>query len=128
MTLTALGRHEEARAVDLRGLQVVEKHVQMHPDDSRALLFGASQQLQAGNLEKSREWTKRALKIAPDDPVTYYNAACNYSLMSDVETAIDCLEKAITSGMAQRDWIEHDSDLDALRKHPRFLALQQKLK
>jgi hypothetical protein len=30
--------------------------------------------------------------------------------------------------MAQRDWIEHDSDLDALRKHPRFLALQQKLK
>jgi len=128
MALTTLGRHEEARAVDLRGLYGVEKHIQMHPDDSRALLFGASQQIQAGNLEKSREWTRRALKIAPDDPVTYYNAACNYSLMGDVETAIDCLEKAITSGMAQKDWIEHDSDLDHLRQHPRFQALREKLK
>ncbi len=126
MALTTLGRHEEARAVDLRGLQVVEKHIQMHPDDARALLFGASQQVQAGNLDKSREWTRRALKIAPDDPVTHYNAACNYSLVGDIETAIDCLEKAITSGMAERDWFEHDSDLDPLRSHPRFLELRKK--
>ena len=48
--------------------------------------------------------------------------------MGDIETAIDCLEKAITSGMAQKDWIEHDSDLDPLRNHPRFLTLQQKLR
>jgi len=128
MTLTTLGHLEEAKAVDLRGLQVIEKHVQMHPDDARALLFGASQHLQAGNPDKSRDWTRRALAIAPDDPVTFYNAACNYSLLGEVETAIDCLENAITSGMAQKDWIEHDSDLDPLRSHPRFQALMQRLR
>jgi adenylate cyclase len=128
MTLTALGRHEEARAADLSGLYIVEKHVQMHPDDARALLFGATQNLQAGNRDKCLEWVARALAIAPDDPVTFYNAACNYSLAGETERAIDCLEKGIQSGMAQKDWIEHDSDLDPLRSHPRFQALMQRLR
>ena len=128
MALNALGRKEEAKGVDLRGLQVIEKHVQMHPDDARALLFGATQHLQAGNPDKCREWTRRALAIAPDDPVTFYNAACNYSLLGEVETAIDCLENAVTSGMAQKDWLDHDSDLDPLRSHPRFQALMLRLR
>jgi TolB-like protein/lipoprotein NlpI len=65
MALRALGRSEEGRAADLRGLQVVEKHVQMYPDDSRALLFGATQHLQAGNRGKCLEWVARALAITP---------------------------------------------------------------
>ncbi|HET7841137.1 MAG TPA: protein kinase, partial [Terriglobia bacterium] len=55
MALRALGRTEEAKAADLRGLRVVEKHVQLHPDDSRALLFGATQHLQAGDRDKCLE-------------------------------------------------------------------------
>jgi len=112
---------------DLRGLQVVEKFAQMHPDDARALLFGATGYLQAGDREKCREWTRRALTIGADDPVTYYNAACNYSLLGDIEAAFDCLEKGIQSGMAQKDWIEHDSDLDPLRSHPRFQEILRRI-
>jgi serine/threonine protein kinase/Tfp pilus assembly protein PilF len=128
MALRALGRPEEGRAADLRGLRVVERHVQMHPDDSRALLFGATQHLQAGHREKCLEWVGRALAITPDEPITFYNAACNYSLAGEVEEAIRCLEKAITSGMAQKDWIAHDSDLDPIRGHPRFQELLRRMK
>ncbi len=127
MALRALGRKAEAKAADLRGLQVVEKHVQMHPDDSRALLFGATQHLQADNRDKCLEWVSRALAITPDEPITFYNAACNYSLAGEVEQAIKYLEKAITSGMAQRDWIAHDSDLDPLRQDPRFQDLLRRM-
>ncbi|MFB3922646.1 MAG: protein kinase [Terriglobia bacterium] len=127
MALRALNRCEDAKAADLRGLRVVERHVQMHPDDSRALLFGATQQLQAGNRSKCLEWVDRALAIMPDEPITFYNAACNYSLAGEVDKAIGCLEKAITSGMAQRDWIAHDSDLDPLRRHPRFQDLLRRM-
>ncbi len=127
MALRALDRKEEARAADLRGLRVVEKHVQMHPDDSRALLFGATQLLQAGNREKCLEWVGRALAITPDEPITLYNAACNYSLAGEAEEAIRYLEKAITSGMAQLDWIAHDSDLDPIRQHPRFQDLLRRV-
>ena len=127
MALIGLGRTEEARVADLRGLQVVEKFVQMHPDDARALLIGATGHLKAGDREKCREWTRRALVIGADDPVTYYNAACNYSLLGEIETALDCLEKGIQSGMAQKDWIENDSDLDPLRSHPRFQEILRRL-
>jgi serine/threonine protein kinase/Flp pilus assembly protein TadD len=123
MALRALGRTEEARGADLHGLRVVEKHVQLHPDDSRALLFGATQHLQAGNRDRCLEWVSRALAITPDEPITFYNAACNYSLAGEVDEAVKYLEKAITSGMAQKDWITHDSDLDPIRQHPRFQAL-----
>jgi adenylate cyclase len=122
-----LGRKEDAKAADLRGLQVVEKHVRMHPDDSRALLFGATQLLQAGNRNRCLEWVGRALAITPDEPITFYNAACNYSLAGEVEKAIECLEQAITSGMAQQDWIAHDSDLDPVRQHPSFQDLLRRM-
>jgi len=127
MALRALGRKADAKAADLRGLQVVERHVQMHPDDSRALLFGATQHLQAGNRDECLEWVRKALTITPNEPITFYNAACSYSLAGEVEKAIECLERAITSGMAQRDWIMHDSDLDPLRQHPRFLGLLHRM-
>jgi adenylate cyclase len=127
MALRALGRQEDAKVADLRGLQVVEKHVQMYPDDSRALLFGATQLLQAGNRNRCLEWVARALAITPDEPITFYNAACSYSLAGEVEKAIECLEKAVTSGMAQRDWVAHDSDLDPLRQHPRFQDLLRRM-
>ena len=35
----------------------------------------------------------------------------------------DCLEKSVRKGMAEVDWMMHDSDLDNLREHPRFKAL-----
>ena len=121
--LTALDRHEESRAADRRALTVIQKHVELHPDDPRAILFGASAYCQLGQRDKSLDWIGRALAIAPDETMTLYNAACTYSLLGETEKAIDCLEKSITSGMAQKDWIAHDSDLDSLRSNPRFIAL-----
>ncbi|HKS94864.1 MAG TPA: tetratricopeptide repeat protein, partial [Terriglobia bacterium] len=123
MCLKSLGRFDEAKATDARSLQVIEKHVQMHPDDARAILFGAGAFIQIADTEKARAWTARALAIDSSDPAILYNAACNLSLMGEHEKAIDMLEKSITNGFGQREWILHDSDLDPLRSHPRFQAL-----
>jgi hypothetical protein len=43
--------------------------------------------------------------------------------VSAADQAIDCLERAVKNGFAQKGWIEHDSDLDPLRGNPRFQAL-----
>jgi hypothetical protein len=69
------------------------------------------------------EWLERALAIEPDEPNVQYNVACVYALLGDVERAIDCLEKSITRGWVQREWMEHDPDLEPVRSHPRFQAL-----
>jgi hypothetical protein len=56
-----------------------------------------------------------------------YNVACNYSLLGRPEEAIDCLEKAVDNGFGFKQWIEHDSDLDAIRSHPRVQSLLKRL-
>jgi serine/threonine protein kinase/Tfp pilus assembly protein PilF len=122
-----LGQNAEAEAARLRGLRLAEKHLRLNPDDARALYLGAGAWLQTGDHERSLDWANRALAIDPDEPLTLYNVACNYSLLGQAEEAIDCLERAVQHGYRHKQWLEHDSDLDALREHPRFQALLQKL-
>ncbi len=123
----ALGRNTEAEAADRRGLQVAERHLELHPEDVRALYLGAQALCRLGERLRSLEWAGRALAMDPEEPVTLYNIACVYSLQGQSEEAMDCLEKAIKHGFVHKGWIEHDSDLNSLRNHPRFQALLAKL-
>ncbi len=118
-----LGRTEDARAAREHGLALVERHIDIHPDDARALYMGAIGLIALGEKDKGRDWARRARKIDPDDPMLLYNLGCFHSLAGDVEEAIDCLERAATGGLLQKGWYENDGDLDALRSHTRFQAL-----
>jgi serine/threonine protein kinase/Flp pilus assembly protein TadD len=121
--LAGLGRKAEAEAGYRRGLQVAERHLQMYPDDARALYLGATACCQLGERERGLEWARRALAIDADEPMTLYNVACVYALLGQTEEAIGCLEKAVANGYRHKQWIEHDADLTSLRGHPRFQAL-----
>jgi TolB-like protein/Flp pilus assembly protein TadD len=118
-----LGRREEADAARLRGVQIAEARLKLNPDDSRALYMGANGLVGLGKCEQGLEWAKRALMIDPDEPMVLYNVACIQSLGGQLEEAMDSLERAVRSGLTQRGWIEHDSNLDPLRPHPRYQAL-----
>ena len=63
--------------------------------------------------------------MEPDDSAVLYNVACVYALLGLADSAIDCLERSLANGFGHWEWIEHDSDLDGLRDHPRFQALLQ---
>jgi serine/threonine protein kinase/tetratricopeptide (TPR) repeat protein len=123
----SMGRKSDAEASYRRGLTVVEKHLEMHPDDARALYLGAGSLTQLGQRQRAMEWTARALAADPEDSGVLYNVACSFSLMGETEKALQCLEKAVACGFGHKEWLEHDSDLDALRGNPRFQALVNKL-
>jgi serine/threonine protein kinase/tetratricopeptide (TPR) repeat protein len=123
----ALGRHDDAKAALRRGLVVAEKHLELDPDDARALYLGAGALSQLGERKRSVEWAARALAVDPEDSGVLYNVACAYALAGETHAALDCLEKAIHNGFGHREWIEHDSDLNSLRQDPRFEALLKKL-
>ncbi len=125
--LAGLNRPTEAGVAYRRALRIIDKHLEMNPDDARALYFGAGALCQLGEKARSVEWAERAMTVDPYDSSVLYNVACVYALLNEVEKGIDCLERSITSGMGQREWIEHDPDLDSLRKHPRFQALLDRL-
>ena len=80
-----------------------------------------------GETEKGLRWAERALALEPDEPMLLYNVGCIYSLAGELERALDCVEKAVTAGDAYVDWLQHDSNLDPLRDHPRFQALLARL-
>jgi adenylate cyclase len=67
------------------------------------------------------------LTMDPTEPMVLYNVACIYSMAGRIEDALDCLEKAARAGLSQKEWYEHDSNLDPLRSRPRFRALLKEL-
>jgi TolB-like protein/Flp pilus assembly protein TadD len=125
--LKGLGRAAEAEAVCRRGLQVAERHLELNPDDARALYLGGGALAQLGERERGREWTRRALAIDPEDPGVLYNVACAYVSLDQADDAIACLEKSVRNGFGHREWLQNDSDLDPLRGDARFKALLSKI-
>jgi serine/threonine protein kinase/Flp pilus assembly protein TadD len=121
--LVALGKKADAEACHRQALQVLERHVELNPEDSRALNLGGVVLARGGRGEQARDWVKRALSIDPEDSWMLYNTACFYAVQGERDEAIKCLEHALELGFGHREWIEHDSDLDSLRDHPRFQAL-----
>jgi len=125
--LHSLGRSEDAKAALRHGLQVAEKHLELNPDDARALYLGAGALVQLGERDRALEWAKRAHAIDPEDSAVLYNVACVFALAGLTDDALACLDKAVQNGFGHREWFDNDSDLASLRDDPRFQALRQKL-
>ncbi len=114
--LKLLGNEEAVQATARLAVERVEQHLEYYPDNQRAYYLCLGALIVLGEQDRALDWAERAFRLAPDDPATHYNLACFYSLIGQLEKALDLLEESIPS----RTWIEHDHDLDNLRGHPRF--------
>ncbi len=123
-----LGREEDAKAAARRGLERAKQHLDLFPDDIRALNLGCAGLVETGDKDTAMQWAERSLAIDDDNPDTLYNLACCYALMDEPDRAIDCLESAGLRGTSIADWAENDSDLASLRQFPRFHTLMERLK
>ena len=119
----ALGRSDESIQTSRRAYDTARKHLELTPDDPRALYMGAMSLSALGETEKARDWNRRALAMDPDDPSVLYNIACAFAVEGQKGEAISTLKKAIDNGFGHWSWIEHDTDLDSLRRDPEFIAL-----
>jgi len=127
-TYRSLGREDEAKAAARRALRRAEEHLELNPDDTRALNLGCAALIESGDRDRAMQWAGRSLAIDGDNPDTLYNLACCYALMSEPDRALDCLERANLHGMSIAEWAENDSDLVSLHDDPRFRRLMQSLK
>lgn len=108
------------------GARAASAYVEQHPDNARAWMLGANSFLQLGEKDKALQFAKAALEADPHSEDTLYNGACLYARAGEIETALDCLERAIK--FIDTEWMDNDSDLDPLRGEPRFQALMARLR
>lgn len=125
--LRGLGREEESLAAHRRGAEEAERALELNPDDVRALYLGAGCLSMSDQMERAVEWADRAAATDPDDPGVHYNLACFYATTGMAERALEHLRRAVDLGFAQREWIEHDADLETLRSHPEYADILTRL-
>jgi serine/threonine protein kinase/tetratricopeptide (TPR) repeat protein len=124
--LSALGRSADALVMVHRAIELLKRHLELNPDDPRALSLGGSLMTQSDDpAERSQglEFANRTLAADPEDSATLYNLACLYAKLGESEQALSIMEKAVHFGFGHKDWIINDPDLNSLRKEPRFEKL-----
>jgi adenylate cyclase len=118
-----IGRSEDATRATRRAYDAARKHLELNPDNPRALYMGAAALTELGEIEKALDWVRRAERMEPDDPSVLYNIACNYALLNMPAEGVRALTKAVENGFGHWKWIDHDSTLNALRSDPGFADL-----
>ena len=94
LALQRLGRSTEAESVAHRALALIERHLELNPDDVRALCSGAQKAVRVGDRKRGLAWAKRARTLTANDPAVLYNIACIYALAKEAELAVTILEEA----------------------------------
>jgi len=101
----------------------VQRAVSADPTNGTALASGAYALAMLGDVDRSREWMRRALLLDPDNLAMKYNAACTFlSQLGDPEEALKTLEPFF-QGVTSATWVWHaeaDPDLEPIRSEPKF--------
>jgi len=121
--LEVIGETERSAVARSRATELIDHHLELYPDDVRALHIGAVTHAGFGSRARSLELADRALALRPNEFATLYNVACAYAQLGEKERALDLLERSIDMGWGSADWLRSDADLKNLRGDPRFGAL-----
>jgi len=122
---SALGDKAGTRSAAERTLARTELIIAREPDNGSALSMGIGALAYLGQVERAKEWSRRALLLDPDNLNMRYNIACAMILdLGELEAGLDMLEPAIAKfGKDRLAHAKSDPDFDAVRDHPRFKAM-----
>lgn len=103
-----------------KAVAAFQKLTEADPKDGRAWHMLGYCLHAEGKLDDALKIHQKACEFPEVAAVASYNAACVFALQKDKENALQWLEKAVERGFSQPDYLETDTDLDFLRKEPRF--------
>ena len=117
----------EARDLDVR-IEFIEGIVRRDPAYVDALQLLGDHYTQRGRFIDGLQVDERLSRLEPDSPLVFYNLACSYSLTSQFDRAAEALEKALSLGYRDFNWLAKDPDLRNLRKHPVYQRIEDKIR
>ena len=125
----SLGDSVRSRRASERCAEVIDRQLELYPDDARAMQYGASSNAVLGRRARSLALIERALALQQDaiSAPTLYNCACSYARLGETDKALGLLERWVETGTGSAGWVRADRDLDSLRETPRFAAIVARL-
>lgn len=118
---------KETRDLDVK-IQFMEGIVRRDPQYIEALQLLGDHYTQRGRYQHGLKVDERLSHLEPRNPLVFYNLACSYSLMGEVDLAAGALEKALALGYRDFKWLAKDPDLRKLRKHPLYRDIEDKIR
>lgn len=112
---------EALAELDLNRVLEIDTIVSSDSRRQHALLF-------LGKNQEAIAWMDSMVALDPDDDGVYYEKACVLSLMGRTTEAIEALRTAFEKGYRNLNYVEKDTDLDAIKQLPAFIALLDEYK
>jgi serine/threonine protein kinase/Flp pilus assembly protein TadD len=122
-SLERLGRTLELNRYREIEMQVLERQLELVPEDVRARSLLAADYANMGRYEDAVRHLEMTVALRPNDSNVLYNAACTYSVLGKKAEAMDVLRRALACGYANADWPRQDPDLKCLHDDSEFLKL-----
>lgn len=123
-------RNQERHALWLRASQeslssnkipLYDQILALAPNDGEALTYKADAALEMDEPQWAISLCQQALKVEPDNAHAYYQLACAYSCMQQLDEASRYFLRALAINEAYRDELDKDPALEALRGHQALL-------
>ena len=122
-SLRTLGRNEEANLLQSQWINVLQRQLELAPDDVRARIFLANLYAALKMDEKALRELEIAVTLRPRESNVLYNAACTYGVLRRKSEALEMLRRSQEAGFLNLDWAAKDPDLACLRDDPEFQQL-----
>ena len=120
-------KRQESKDLDVK-IQFMEGIVRRDPEYIEALQLLGDHYTQRGSYDQGLRIDEKLSHLEPNNPLVFYNLACSYSLIGQVDLAAHALKKALTLGYRDFKWLAKDPDLRTLRKDPVFLEIKAKIR
>jgi hypothetical protein len=97
-----------------------------YPDRSDGLHWASHVSMAERKYDQASALLDAAISVGPVEPEMYYDRACVRSLQGDPQGALADLDRALSAGYRNWDWIDKDPDLSTLRARREFPEFLQK--
>ena len=108
-------------------IEFYERVMERNPNAVDVLMALGDDYTKAGRYREGLAIDLKLAKLRSNDPVVHYNLACSYSLLGQVDEALETLRRAIAVGYRDFSHMQRDPDLENVRRDPRYLALLQEI-
>ncbi len=118
---------KETRELDVK-ISFLEGLVHRDSQYVEALQMLGDHYTQRGEYDHSLRVDQQLSRLQPRNPLVFYNLACSHSLNGEVDRAAEALERALTLGYRDFEWLARDPDLSHLRQHPLYRHIESRIR